>query len=127
MALSKRPEIAKQLDEIDPEKLRKELEEYGAWDDVELADHAQNLQRFLWCAAGDIKDEAGQWKDAIRKHALEHYSTGGWDILVECWEDHDIYEAHRVGCDSEDEAIEACRERLAINDDMRKDIQGEIF
>jgi large repetitive protein len=32
------------------------LDEYGAWDDKELRDHAQNLQRILWLACGDIVD-----------------------------------------------------------------------
>lgn len=58
MALSKAPKIARQLAKIDPQTLRDELREYGAWDDDELADHEQNLQRILWIACGDIVDEA---------------------------------------------------------------------
>lgn len=54
--LSNVPEIAEQLSAIDPEVLRGELREYGAWDSDELADHAQNIQRLLWLAAGDIRD-----------------------------------------------------------------------
>ena len=50
------PAIARQLRAIDPARLRDELSEYGAWDAVELADHAQNLQRLLWLAAGDINE-----------------------------------------------------------------------
>ena len=50
------PRIAKQLAKLDPAKLRAELAEYGAWDDAELADHAQNLQRIVWIACGDIKE-----------------------------------------------------------------------
>jgi hypothetical protein len=56
--LSKVPKIVRQLDKIKPETLRDELKEYGAWDENELADHAQNLQRLLWLAAGDIVDNA---------------------------------------------------------------------
>lgn len=55
-ALSLEPKIARQLAKIDPEKLRIELAEYGAWDDDELLDHVQNLQRVLWVAACDITD-----------------------------------------------------------------------
>ena len=55
LALSQRPAIARQLAKIDPAQLRDTLREYGAWDDEELADHAQNLQRVLWIAAGDIR------------------------------------------------------------------------
>lgn len=55
-ALSREPGIAKQLGEMDRALLASELEEYGAWDETELADHDQNLQRVLWLAAGDIAD-----------------------------------------------------------------------
>ena len=54
--LAKRPYIAKQLAAIDRAALSAELAEYGAWDETERADHAQNLQRLLWIAAGDIAE-----------------------------------------------------------------------
>jgi hypothetical protein len=54
LALSREPHIAAQLAEIDPALLVRELREYGAWDDNELKDHDQNLQRLLWSMAGDI-------------------------------------------------------------------------
>lgn len=56
LALSDEPKIARQLAKIDPQTLAAELKEYGAWDDEDLADHEQNLQRILWIAAGDIVD-----------------------------------------------------------------------
>ena len=55
--LAKAPAIARQLAKIDPQAIRDELREYGAWDDDELSDHEQNLQRILWIAAGDIVEE----------------------------------------------------------------------
>jgi hypothetical protein len=55
--LSTHPDISKQLAEIDPKLLASELKEYGAWDAEELANHEQNLQRLLWLAAGDIREE----------------------------------------------------------------------
>lgn len=58
-AVSEQPYIAAQLAKIKPEVLRRELEEYGAWDDEELADHDQNIQRIVWLAAGDIRDNCG--------------------------------------------------------------------
>ena len=27
---------------------------------------------------------------AVRAHAIANYNKGGWDFLVECWEDSDI-------------------------------------
>ena len=56
LALSKVPSIARQLAKVDAGILRNELQGYGAWSDVELSDHAQNLQRLLWLACGDIAD-----------------------------------------------------------------------
>ena len=50
------PAIARQLRAIGPAMLREELSEYGAWDAVELADHAQNLHRLVWLACGDVVD-----------------------------------------------------------------------
>lgn len=50
------PDLAAQLAAIDPTVLREELDEYGAWDDVELADHAENLQRLVWLAACDLNE-----------------------------------------------------------------------
>ena len=56
-ALSKIPRIARQLKKLDPEQVRAELAEYGAWNEEELQDHAQNLQRVLWCGVCDIWEE----------------------------------------------------------------------
>lgn len=58
LALSKVPEIERRLEAIDPSVLARELQEYGAWDENELADHRQNLQRILWLACNDITEEA---------------------------------------------------------------------
>lgn len=38
------------------EKFRAELSEYGAWDEIELADDAANFKRLIWIAAGNISD-----------------------------------------------------------------------
>ena len=51
------PEVKNELARIDPEQLRKELREYGAWNEKELSNHSDNLMRILWIAAGNIQDE----------------------------------------------------------------------
>ncbi len=56
--LRNEPRIKRQLDKLDPDLLRNELREYGAWDGDELADHDANLDRILWLACGDIIDNA---------------------------------------------------------------------
>lgn len=60
LSLSHIPMIAVQLAALDSKLLASELKEYGAWDETQLADHDQNLQRILWLAAGDIDDKAVQ-------------------------------------------------------------------
>lgn len=50
------PQLQEQLNRIDPAELRKELKEYGAWDEKELADHNSNLGRLIWIAGADISE-----------------------------------------------------------------------
>jgi len=49
-------EIQTELNKIDPENLRKELKEYGAWTEEELSNHNDNLMRILWIACCNIND-----------------------------------------------------------------------
>lgn len=56
-ALLTMPEVREELKDINPDKLRTELREYGAWDDEDLEDHETNLARILWIAAGNLFEE----------------------------------------------------------------------
>lgn len=47
-------EIENQLQKLDPLIVKSELKEMGAWDDVELSNHENNLDRLLWIACGDL-------------------------------------------------------------------------
>ena len=57
LALSKTPRIRRQLAKLNPALVRDELREYGAWEEDELMDDAQNLQRLLWIACGDVAED----------------------------------------------------------------------
>jgi hypothetical protein len=48
------PSVRRQFAKIAPDSIRAELREYGAWDNMELADDAVNQRRILWIAAGNI-------------------------------------------------------------------------
>jgi hypothetical protein len=50
------PAIRRQLDKLDPQVVKTELEEYGCWNEEELSSHEINLQRILWLLCGDIVD-----------------------------------------------------------------------
>lgn len=54
--LAETPAIKRQLKRIDPDDIRAELKEFGAWDDTELKDNRANALRILWIAAGNIKE-----------------------------------------------------------------------
>lgn len=53
-------ELKNQLKKISPEKLAEELKEYGAWDEIELSNHEENLTRIVWIAGCDIVEELAQ-------------------------------------------------------------------
>jgi hypothetical protein len=55
-ALMQNPSIARQLKKLDPAIVSAALKEYGAWDDLELSDHNENLTRLLWVACCDISE-----------------------------------------------------------------------
>lgn len=61
------PEVTAELNKLDPEKLKNELREYGAWDAEELSNHDENLNRILWIAAGDVQDNNEEW---LQDHPL---------------------------------------------------------
>jgi len=52
------PDILKQLDAISPDEIRDELAEWGAWDNEELSNDAENRLRIVWIAAGNISEES---------------------------------------------------------------------
>ncbi len=55
--LLKNPKISRQFKKIDKDSIRAELKEYGAWDEKELEDDAQNQNRIVWLAAANIKEQ----------------------------------------------------------------------
>jgi len=55
--VSEKKYVKKQTSLFNPDQLRKELDGYGAWDDEQLQDHEQNIQRWIWISAGNIVDD----------------------------------------------------------------------
>lgn len=50
------PKYRKQLLKIDKEELKNELNDFGCWEDDELENHEDNLQRIFWISCGNIID-----------------------------------------------------------------------
>jgi len=62
---------------------------------------------------------------AVRRHAIENYEQGGWDILVECYDDGDILELiSNDNASTVEEAIASVQKTLKIYDDHRAEIRG---
>ncbi|MHC4780141.1 MAG: hypothetical protein ACYTFG_16345 [Planctomycetota bacterium] len=68
---------------------------------------------------------------AVKKHAINHYENGGWDYIVECYEDSDIEEtikeAQTAGAKTTEEVIAQIGKWMRAKDDYRKDIQSTAF
>jgi predicted metal-dependent peptidase len=45
------------LSGLQPDEVRDELREYGAWDEEELADDEENLRRIVWIAGCNLREE----------------------------------------------------------------------
>lgn len=73
-----------------------------------------------------MTEEQKKLAAAVRQHALDNYETGGWDFLVECWDDSDIILCTGHATTLAD-AIEQCRQPLALMDERRREVEAEIF
>lgn len=63
---------------------------------------------------------------AVREHARSHYNKGGWDIVVECYDDTDIIKSMGPALTPE-QAIRAVGEEIGIQDSYRRDIEATAF
>ncbi len=82
-------ELDDQLCALDPDDIRAEVGETGAWDDEELKDDTQNRQRIVWVAAGNIKDEWNELGPQVRALAL-HLECSPLDIQKETYDHYDM-------------------------------------
>lgn len=63
---------------------------------------------------------------AVKAYAIEHYETGAWDTIVECYADDEI--AELIGdAVTEEEAIHNVREELKHYAEYRREIQNTAF
>ena len=59
--------------------------------------------------------------EAVIQHAVDHYEVEGWDILVECWDDEEIW-SWIEGAASEKEAIRLAAQALRPIHDHRMEV-----
>ena len=65
----------------------------------------------------------GELVAAVRAHALEHYTTGGWDYVVECYSDAEIA-AEFGDAQTAAAAIAAVGEVVGLHDEMRHEARA---
>ena len=73
----------------------------------------------------DPYEDEERFIEAVKAHALKHYSEDGWDYVVECWEDEDISE-RIVGAQTAEKAIEMVAHVAKLLDDRRADVRGFV-
>jgi len=66
------------------------------------------------------------WTARIKAHALSNYETGGWDYIVESFEDSEIA-TEIEGCKTYKEALKKMKRLATVLDDRRKDIQATAW
>jgi hypothetical protein len=64
--------------------------------------------------------------EAVKTYAREHYEDGGWDFVVEAYEDGEIAEAIK-GCRTAKGAIKRMAEIVGVYDDRRTGAQADIW
>lgn len=60
--------------------------------------------------------------DAVKKYAKENYEKDGWDFIVECYEDEDIFSEIK-NCRTEKGAISKIRKLAKLHNYQRMDVQ----
>jgi hypothetical protein len=61
---------------------------------------------------------------AVRQHAVDNYTTGGWDYVVECWEDDEIQvEIEKAGATTATAAIKTIGDIIQHLDEYRREVQ----
>lgn len=63
---------------------------------------------------------------AVKRHAIDHYEQGGWDIVVECWSDARIAIVC-AGCKTVKGAIAKVKKANAPVASHRADVQSTVW
>ena len=65
---------------------------------------------------------------SVRAHAIQNYEVGGWDYIVESYDDEEIEEIlTAAGVTTVEEAIEVMGRKVGDLSDYRDDIESTIF
>lgn len=62
----------------------------------------------------------------VKAHALDHYDTGGWDTIIEAFDDAELWEVIAGAADLS-AAIKRARAEVGLLDERRRDIQSTAW
>lgn len=64
----------------------------------------------------------------IKQYALDHYEDGGWDVIVECWDDEQIAD-HLADYNAVDvaDALDAFAPIIDVWSDRQADARNSAF
>jgi hypothetical protein len=75
-----------------------------------------------------MKKQIGELVQYVKDYANFHYEDGGWDVIVECWEDKDILKVLKENnATTEKEAIAAFKRFVAVWADQQADAENSRF
>ena len=64
--------------------------------------------------------------EQVKQYALDHYTDGGWDVIVECWSDAEI--AVKIGSAATlEEALNEFRPLVEVWADRQADARNSAF
>jgi hypothetical protein len=67
------------------------------------------------CERNIMKKEISELVQYVKDWANFHYNDGGWDVIVECWEDKDILKVLKESnATTEKEAIDSFKDVVAV-------------
>jgi len=71
--------------------------------------------------------------EAIKAHAMAHYNDGGWDVVIECFDDDEIVEIFEIDrkagkvIETAEEAIDCFASPVAVWADRQADARNSAF
>ena len=64
--------------------------------------------------------------NGVKAHAQANYDKGGWDVIVECWSDEQIYEATKT-CRTISGAVRELSGVVSVYADQQADAINSAF
>jgi hypothetical protein len=68
-----------------------------------------------------------QFINSVRAHAITNYSNGGWNVVVEAWDDGDILEYYSDADGNVKKAFNEIKETVKLRHEYAEEIRSTAF